>query len=124
MGCSKTKETEEVHFLLILCFSFFRSVPIFDECDPSAVWVDGAGAETARVGRHNSFAVDCSRAGNNILYVGVYGPEIPCEEVVIKHRGNQKYSVDYVVQERGSYIIFVKWGDHHVPGSPFHIDAN
>ena len=102
----------------------FRSVPIFDECDPNAVWVEGSGAETARVGRHNSFAVDCSRAGNNILYVGVYGPETPCEEVVIKHRGSQKYSVDYVVQERGSYIIFVKWGDHHVPGSPFHIDAN
>ena len=31
-----------------------RSVPIFDECsDPSAVWVEGAGAEAARVGRHN-----------------------------------------------------------------------
>ena len=102
-----------------------RSVPIFDESDASAVWVEGiADSVAARVGRHNSFAVDCSRAGNNILYVGVYGPETPCEEVVIKHRGDQKYSVDYVVQERGSYIIFVKWGDQHVPGSPFHIDAN
>jgi len=104
--------------------SFVRGFPVFDNCDPGAVVCEGAGLEGARVNRHNSFAVDCSRAGNNILYVGVYGPETPCEEVVIKHKGNKKYSVDYVVQERGFYIIFVKWGDTHVPGSPFHIDAN
>ena len=35
-----------------------RSVPIFDDCsDPSAVWVEGAGAEAARVGRHNRCVV-------------------------------------------------------------------
>ena len=99
------------------------AVPMF-ESDASAVYVDGSGLNQARVNRHNSFSVDCSRAGNNILYVGVYGPETPCEEVVIKHRGSKRYSVDYVVRERGSYIIFVKWGEQHIPGSPFHIDAN
>jgi filamin len=49
--------------------------------------------------------------------------EIPCEEVLIRHVGNHRYSVDYVVKERGNYIVFVKWGDDHVPGSPFHISA-
>ena len=35
-----------------------RSVPIFDDCsDPSAVWVEGAGAEAARVGRHNRYVI-------------------------------------------------------------------
>ena len=31
--------------------------------------------------------------------------------------------MDYVVRERGKYIIFVKWGDDHVPGSPYHIEV-
>jgi len=73
--------------------------------------------------RQNTFTVDCGRAGNNILYVGVYGPETPCDEVVIKHRGQKVYSVDYVVRERGKYIIFVKWGEEHVRGSPYHVEV-
>ncbi len=91
--------------------------------DPSKVTCSGSGLRSARLNRHNSFAVDCGRAGNNILYVGVYGPVTPCDEVVIKHLGQKRYSVDYVVRERGKYIIFVKWGDDHVPGSPYHIEV-
>merc|ERR1712227_451727 len=30
------------------------------------------------MGKQNSFSVDCSRAGNNVLFVGIYGPEKPC----------------------------------------------
>ncbi len=45
------------------------------------------------------------------------------EQVVIKHQGNKVYSVDYVVREKGKYIIFVKWGEDHVPGSPYHIEV-
>ena len=96
--------------------------PIF-ESDASRVTCRGSGLESAVVNRRNSFAVDCGKAGNNCLFVGVYGPEVPCEEIVIKHQGSKRYSVDYVVKERGNYIVFVKWGDEHVPGSPFHINA-
>lgn len=83
----------------------------------------GKGLEKALVSRQNSFSVDCNRAGNNVLYVGVYGPEIPCDEVVIKHQGDKRYSVSYVVHQKGEYIIFVKWGDEHIPGSPFRVVA-
>ena len=31
--------------------------------------------------------------------------------------------VSYVVHEKGEYIIFVKWGDEHIPGSPFRVVA-
>ena len=55
------------------------------------VFCTGRGLKEARLNRTNSFTVDCSRAGNNILYVGVYGPEIPCDEVVIKHQGGRRY---------------------------------
>ncbi|KAJ8885442.1 hypothetical protein PR048_011639 [Dryococelus australis] len=62
-------------------------------------------------------------ARNNILYVGVYGPKSPCEEVFIKHMGRNNYQVNYVVRERGEYIVIVKWGDDHIPGSPFKVDV-
>ena len=100
------------------------AIPDFGNSQAAAVKCSGSGIEAGKLNRHNSFAVDCSKAGNNILYVGVYGPETPCEEVVIKHKGSKRYSVDYVVRERGQYIIFVKWGDQHVAGSPYHINAN
>ena len=32
-------------------------------------------------GKQNSFVVDCSRGGSNVLFVGVYGPDTPCDEV-------------------------------------------
>ena len=59
--------------------------------------------------------------GSNMLLVGVHGPTIPCEEVSIKHLGSHQYNVTYVVKERGDYILAVKWGDEHIPGSPFHV---
>ena len=55
-----------------------------------------------------------------MLMVGVLGPTIPCEEIYIKHAGNQQYNVRYIVKERGNYVLVVKWGEEHVPGSPFH----
>lgn len=59
--------------------------------------------------------------GNNMLLVGVYGPEFPCHEVLVKHEGNLKYCVTYQLKEHGNYILMVKWGEDHIPGSPFHV---
>ena len=55
--------------------------------------------------------------------VGVYGPKNPCEEVVVKHIGNQQYQVNYCVRDKGDYILIVKYGDQHIPGSPFNIEV-
>merc|ERR1719225_293301 len=93
------------------------------EPDPAKVKAWGKGLEQALISRQNSFSVDCNLAGNNVLYVGVYGPEIPCDEVVIKHQGEKRYSVSYIVHQKGEYIIFVKWGDDHIPGSPYRVVA-
>lgn len=56
-----------------------------------------------------------------MLLIGVHGPTTPCEEVSMKHVGSQQYNVTYVVKEKGEYVLAVKWGEEHIPGSPFHI---
>ncbi|KAM9845887.1 filamin-C-like isoform 2-T2 [Aulostomus maculatus] len=98
----------------------FATLPKFSS-DASKVISRGAGLSKAFVGQKNSFTVDCSKAGTNMLMVGVHGPKTPCEEVYVKHMGNRMYNVTYTVKEQGSYILIVKWGDENVPGSPFHV---
>ncbi|CAB1345835.1 unnamed protein product [Coregonus sp. 'balchen'] len=89
--------------------------------DTSKVVSRGTGLSKAFVGQKNTFTVDCSKAGTNMLMVGVHGPKTPCEEVYVKHMGNRMYNVTYTVKEQGNYILIVKWGDENVPGSPFHV---
>ncbi|XP_072233218.1 filamin-C-like isoform X6 [Leuresthes tenuis] len=98
----------------------FASLPKFSS-DASKVISRGAGLSKAFIGQKNTFTVDCSKAGTNMLMVGVHGPKAPCEEVYVKHMGNRMYNVTYTVKEQGSYILIVKWGDENVPGSPFHV---
>ena len=62
-------------------------------------------------------------SGKNVLMVGIIGPKSPCEEVLIKHLGEKQYNVTYTVLERGDYVLVVKWGDEHIPGSPFHVSV-
>ncbi|XP_008178841.1 filamin-A isoform X2 [Acyrthosiphon pisum] len=83
----------------------------------------GMGLKKAYVGKQNLFSISASDAGNNILFVGIYGPKGPCEEIFIKHMKQNNYQVSYIVRERGEYILLVKWGDDHIPGSPFKIDT-
>uniref|UniRef100_A0A4W5R6H7 Filamin C n=1 Tax=Hucho hucho TaxID=62062 RepID=A0A4W5R6H7_9TELE len=89
--------------------------------DASKVVCRGAGLSKALVGQKNIFNVDCSKAGSNMLLVGVHGPTTPCEEVYVKHMGNRLYNVTYTVKDNGNYIVIVKWGDDSVPGSPFKV---
>uniref|UniRef100_A0A3Q1JKA0 Calponin-homology (CH) domain-containing protein n=1 Tax=Anabas testudineus TaxID=64144 RepID=A0A3Q1JKA0_ANATE len=91
------------------------------QSDASKVVAKGVGLTKGYVGQKNSFSVDCSKAGRNMLLVGVDGPRVPCEEILVKHLGNRLYNVSYQLKEKGEYILVVKWGDEHIPGSPFHI---
>ncbi|XP_007425313.1 filamin-B isoform X2 [Python bivittatus] len=100
--------------------TFYRAIPK-SSSDASKVLARGAGLSRAFMGQKNSFSVDCSRAGSNMLLVGVHGPTTPCEEVSVKHLGNHQYNVTYVVKEKGDYLLAVKWGEEHIPGSPFHV---
>lgn len=96
------------------------SLPKFNS-DASKVSSKGLGLKKAHPGRQNNFTINASQAGGNILYVGVYGPKGPCEEVSIKHMGHYNYQVGYKIKERGEYVIVVRYGDQQIPGSPFFI---
>ncbi|XP_062316362.1 filamin-A isoform X1 [Osmerus eperlanus] len=91
------------------------------QSDASRVTAKGLGLNKAFIGQKNNFSVDCSKAGRNMLLVGVDGPKLPCEEVLVKHLGGRVYNVSYQLKEKGEYILVVKWGDEHIPGSPYHI---
>jgi filamin len=83
----------------------------------------GMALKRAFVGRENQFNVDASQAGTDILLIGLAGPLGPIDEVHVRHLGQQRFSVAYTVKDRGAHILMVKWGDEHVPGSPFMIDV-
>ncbi|XP_050314750.1 filamin-A isoform X2 [Anthonomus grandis grandis] len=91
--------------------------------DASKVSSKGMGLKKAYLGKQNQFTVGAQDAGPNILFVGVHGPKGPCDEVFIKHKGRNLYDVNYMVRDRGEYLIIVKWGDDHIPGSPFKVDV-
>ncbi|KYM77983.1 Filamin-B [Atta colombica] len=97
-------------------------LPLF-KSDAGKVTSKGMGLKKAYLGKQNQFTVHAGDAGNNILYVGVYGPKGPCEEVFVKHTGRNNYNVSYLVRERGEYIVIVKWGDDHIPGSPYKVEV-
>lgn len=89
--------------------------------DVSAVQCSGAGITSAIISLHrrNEFIVDASRAGNNILFVAVYGPSGQCDNLAIKHKGDNIYLISYALHDAGQYLIIVKWGNESIPGSPF-----
>uniref|UniRef100_A0A6E8VIS6 Calponin-homology (CH) domain-containing protein n=1 Tax=Anopheles coluzzii TaxID=1518534 RepID=A0A6E8VIS6_ANOCL len=97
-------------------------LPIF-KSDASKIQSKGMGLKKAYMGKQNQFTINAGDAGNNILFVGIYGPKGPCDEVFIKHTGRNQYTVNYLVRERGDYILLVKWGDDHIPGSPFKVEV-
>lgn len=57
------------------------------------------------------------------MFVGMRGPKGPCEELIVKHMGNNQYTISYFVKEQGEYMLIVKWGDEHIPGSPFCVEV-
>ncbi|XP_026824513.1 filamin-A isoform X4 [Ooceraea biroi] len=97
-------------------------LPLF-KSNANKVTSKGMGLKKAYLGKQNQFTVNAADAGNNILYVGVYGPKGPCEEVYVKHTGRNNYNVSYLARERGEYIVIVKWGDDHIPGSPYKVEV-
>jgi len=58
-----------------------------------------------------------------MLVVGISGPSVPCEYLTVVHLGRLQYSVKYRLGQPGNYVLMVKWGDQHIPGSPYQLVA-
>ena len=49
--------------------------------------------------------------GDNILFVGISGPGgEQCDEIDIRHMGQNIYNIYYLVQKSGDYAIVIKYG--------------
>lgn len=66
--------------------------------DASRCVAQGLGLKSATVGRQAEFSVDCSRAGQDLLWVSVVTPRGPSDEVYVKHQGNGFYNVNYLIK--------------------------
>lgn len=62
--------------------------------------------------------------GQGVLFVALYNPKGPSEEVQVKHTGRNTYTVNYYIRERSDYMLIVMWGEGHVPGSPFNVEVS
>ncbi|XP_071141424.1 filamin-C-like isoform X30 [Mytilus edulis] len=98
--------------------SKFSALPKF-QSEASRVTCEGNGLKKAFRGKQATFNVDVTNGGNNMMFVGMMGPKGPCEELCVHHKGGYVYKINYVVKERGDYMLVVKWGEDHIPGSPF-----
>lgn len=63
--------------------------------------------------------------GQNMLFCGMIGPagSPPVEEMIVKHGARNVFNVAYCVKQKGKHTLFVKYGEEHIPGSPFEINV-
>lgn len=71
-------------------------------------------------GEPAQFDIDASEAGGSgCLAIGVSGPKIPANRVVVIHEGNFKFSCQVLLEEEGEYCVSVTYHGVPIPGSPF-----
>lgn len=64
--------------------------------------------------------VQTDNAGDGSLSVSIRGPQPhTVVESNVVYTGDDLYEVIYEVNLAGFYVINVKWGDRHIPESPF-----
>lgn len=59
-----------------------------------------------------------------MLFIGMVGTKGPCEELCVKNVPGQPYKITYKVKEQGEYMLAIKWGEDHIPGSPFYVKVD
>lgn len=90
--------------------------------DPNEVQAYGPGLEDGnKSGEKTDFTVDMRTAGEGQLDVTIEGPQTT--PITIKDQANNVVKCEYTPDSPGDYVINVKYGDAHVPNSPFHVSA-
>lgn len=93
--------------------------------DPTKVRVHGPGLEHGVLSLYQSrFVCDTHGAGAGQLTVRIRGPKgafkIDTQRESQRQR-DRRILCKYDPTEPGDYRIEIKWSNHHVPGSPFHV---
>ena len=88
--------------------------------DASLCYTKGKGLTAAQFGEENKFVVCTENAGSGELFVDVEGQEGNME-LFISATSENRYDITYNPPKLGMYQISVKWGDQHIPGSPFEV---
>ena len=88
-------------------------------CDPSRVKAYGDGLERGIVDEPNEFTIETKNAGAGGLGLAIEGPS----EAIMTCNDNKDgtATVEYTPTEEGDYDIAIKFGDEHIPGSPFRV---
>ena len=88
--------------------------------DPEKCQAYGSGLSSGRVTFDNSFYVSTEGAGTGFVTVGIQGPTPrTVKRVTVEQERDDLFRVTYNVSSPGYYIIFVKYADCLIMGSPF-----
>ncbi|CAJ0585259.1 unnamed protein product, partial [Mesorhabditis spiculigera] len=96
----------------------------FNNGDVTKVRAHGPGLHRFTAGKSASFNIDTGSAGPNLITVGIITSKGFCELVAVKHLGNGRFDVNYTINEKVRGLIYVRYGDCEITGSPFPIDSN
>lgn len=85
--------------------------------------VKGDGVIRATVNRWSSFSIHSVNAGPGALSVSIEGPGDINIIPTITPKGGTHFDVSYLPNTEGEYLIFARWGEHQIPGSPFTVQC-
>ena len=89
--------------------------------DSSKVRVEGL-RPVCNGGYINTFNITANDAGSSgFLEVGVLGPMLPCHQIFVEHKEDYKVETKFIVAEKGTFLVSIKWHGDHIPGSPFEV---
>ena len=85
--------------------------------------VEGDGLIRATINKISHFTVHSVNGGPGVFSVSIEGPQNTNVVPTIISKVPRVFDVRYVPSVVGEYLIFVRWGQHQIPGSPFTVEC-
>lgn len=85
--------------------------------------VEGDGVIRTRVNQWSQFEVHSINAGPGELSVSIEGPNNTTVVPIVTTKDPSVFDVHYLPNKEGQYRLFIRWGQHQIPGSPFTVEC-